>query len=577
MDILKMNFDDSIPDIIDAYTEVFGEKYRDNIAERLNFSKNVYYFSYMGIKSYYEFLLNSKKEELKFHFLVQLGLTKDREFNCFDGLTEEEKELIHNNLICNPNNLFDKNSIGPLISILEHNKASLDDKVNCLNMIRKCREPLITKYNYYIFKKSKEYKNEIYPKINHYLEVYDALSQKYQLYEQKLEPVKNFIIAEEQRRRPIEEKKLDELYLEVESYLPLKLVEFLNSNYNSVQERRNKIFKSLMFADDIQYFYTNFNCSERMCQRYFESILGEEYFAGRTWKDLINNEEIKSLIPSSEAINKITECTINKLREYDRDTILSGPIYEKNLDLYSEKGINLDLEKKLGPIQYVLVHNLMCVTTFMNEDYSYLNFGYTNSTAGYIDYLFLHELSHLTQVRGFKNAGFETIGALREYTLDVSPVLGKRPFECLNEAFTDFFALEARDVLHQKGIYFAEPKEHTKKDVSDKSVKPIFIEMLKPLFENYRPEIIEAIIAGNMDALFEKIGFENFIELNNLFNKVDYLLVNGLETVITANETQNPLFIDYYKVMEDLKELYKSMGNNVMESPKKNLALTNYV
>ena len=72
MNLLDIDFQSIKTPIIDAFTYVYGEKYRDIIRKRIN---NIYFISYFdveGIDSYIHYLRGCKGKELSLRFLDAL-------------------------------------------------------------------------------------------------------------------------------------------------------------------------------------------------------------------------------------------------------------------------------------------------------------------------------------------------------------------------------------------------------------------------------------------------------------------------------------------------------------------------
>ena len=111
----------------------------------------------------------------------------------------------------------------------------------------------------------------------------------------------------------------------------------------------------------------------------------------------------------------------------------------------------------------------------------------------------------------------------------------KRKYERINENITDIFTIEARKILQNKGIYMIEDKEHTDNDAENCNTYEITKTMLKPLLNRYRRQVIKARITGDRQQLYDTIGEENFEELNDAINKVDYLLNQGLISKLNIN------------------------------------------
>ena len=63
MNLLNIDIKNYIPDIVDAYTEVFGEEYRNIIKNKLNNIQYVIYNNEQGIDNYVHFLEKRCKEK----------------------------------------------------------------------------------------------------------------------------------------------------------------------------------------------------------------------------------------------------------------------------------------------------------------------------------------------------------------------------------------------------------------------------------------------------------------------------------------------------------------------------------
>lgn len=75
MNILDIDINDSLPYIIDAFSEVYGEEYRDVITDRI--CNKTYFFMYNnveGIDNYLYFLKSCKARELSIKFLDKIGI-----------------------------------------------------------------------------------------------------------------------------------------------------------------------------------------------------------------------------------------------------------------------------------------------------------------------------------------------------------------------------------------------------------------------------------------------------------------------------------------------------------------------
>ena len=131
-----------------------------------------------------------------------------------------------------------------------------------------------------------------------------------------------------------------------------------------------------------------------------------------------------------------------------------------------------------------------------------------------------------------------------------------RKYERLNENITDKFAIEAREKLHSKGIYIIEDKKHIISDIYEDNTNGITKLMLTPFINKYRENIIKVMLEGDIEQLYKIVGKENFEQLNDVINKVDYLVSKGLRSGL---KDTNPLVQEYYKEAEKLEKIYINM------------------
>lgn len=74
MNLLDINIQNYIPDIVDAYTKVYGTENGNVIERRISKINYVMYNNIDGMRSYVYFLEECKKKELAIKFLKQIGI-----------------------------------------------------------------------------------------------------------------------------------------------------------------------------------------------------------------------------------------------------------------------------------------------------------------------------------------------------------------------------------------------------------------------------------------------------------------------------------------------------------------------
>ena len=75
---LNLNLDIQLPNIVKAFSFVFGDNYKDLIDERISNCRIIYYMNEDTYKSYYNFLVDCKIKELRIKFYNEIGLSYDK-------------------------------------------------------------------------------------------------------------------------------------------------------------------------------------------------------------------------------------------------------------------------------------------------------------------------------------------------------------------------------------------------------------------------------------------------------------------------------------------------------------------
>lgn len=96
MNLLNIDVKDNIPDMVDALVKVYGNEYRDIIAERIDKIHYVMYNDVDCIENYVDFLKTCKQKELSIKFLEQIGIdvSKYQGKSWAKDLDEDTMELL---------------------------------------------------------------------------------------------------------------------------------------------------------------------------------------------------------------------------------------------------------------------------------------------------------------------------------------------------------------------------------------------------------------------------------------------------------------------------------------------------
>ncbi len=464
-----------IPLIIDVYSKLFGEKYRNIITTRLN---NLQYFIYdnitdtpnvEGFESYYDYLLNCKQKELS---------TKSPE----------------------------------LMEI--------------------------------------EYKN----------------------YKATLEPYRKSNLEQHELKEKIYNKKSEKFLEHVYSKLPLKIRLLMAKNHQTMQNVLG-CFNVLEEESNIESFSSSFdkiledpneneNTKETIKNfrmQYFSSLGASIDPDTDHYEDVIKKRKIKKLIPSKKTVENIInlrEIMLNDAKKeyYYTQYDLEKYPYSKEIFIYNSI-INEDI---------CIASSIDC--NFTNLD-TFLCFTVRYGEYGILDYILLHEFCHAIETNIFNNIlsiGFD-IGASKN-KLEYNPYdKHYKKYERLNENITDIFAIDALGIIRNKGIYMLEDENTIKgmDEIKNHNTSQITKNLLRPFVQKYRKQIVQARITGNSTNLFATIGKENFEELNDAINKLDYLIyLEGIYSIEFINkESSNENIVECYNQLQRIERIYTNMDN----------------
>ena len=192
MDSLKINIEKYLEDIINVYVKIFGEQYRSIIEERIRGTEFIEYKTEESVRSYIFFLENCKAQELSIKFLKEIGI----DVSSLEGkpyteeLPDDIRKLIREYIggISGFTYLPEQNTLGIRAfdkNVQEANKEREDEiernQIQFLSFLLEDEELYSKSDVEEFFKTAKG--QEIYIKIQEYIEIYNRIFGEYQEFE----------------------------------------------------------------------------------------------------------------------------------------------------------------------------------------------------------------------------------------------------------------------------------------------------------------------------------------------------------------------------------------------------------
>lgn len=486
-----------------------------------------------------------------------------------------------------------------LPSIIDNNLNYYFDKSNAEEEYQRLYEkclPLLQKINPNITISSLDtiFKNE---EVNDLLNSYFEALQQYQLF---LNENKEHINADENFQKL--ERVLKEKY-----YLL-----YLKENISLIpEEHRTPIYKYIngesknLFANSyisavlgatlvasstyIEYFSTEQeeklnnpdvddwtkNSIKRQRINYFNGIgidLGDNY------EDYLNNPECQKNWPNDQTIKRIVESRTKYQNKFNNELFASVGEFKQIRDEIDSLGL---LDKNDSFNATLLTES----STFINPNIRYTDQGidvfslfvinFDSIDSDTMDHHIVHELNHLyelvlTEIRSKEYemlVGWDistgTIDDERVKEVEtINIVKKKRNYELFNEIINELIAQDICEMMHNDNVHvFDEPNNSRYKYTTSYEDYAVIV---RDFFKEFKEQIIASRKNGNIQAIFDTVGEENFEELNLLikyfYENFSGFKIYSLRGALKKNE-DNEMTRIYYEIIEKRDQILENMRN----------------
>ena len=549
---LKINeyINNAIPQLIEVFVEYYGEENREYITEIFNKTQIIGY----GNPTNASYIINRIREKVT-NKLVDDILGKITNDN--DSKDELKRKLFGSHT-------FEFTSLMPLKKYSDFKAADktsdryesiLDSVVNFL----KDFYPQISKDNI-----EEMLASGMLSDMDNILALYEEAIKKYN---DELSDIEEYI-KESEKNKEDEKRLLDKYFIEfikdfydiIPTPEQLKFEEGISRGYINTYSMKtiNAYLGSSLNANPLVLSFSEENeeilntgsdwrvdSIKRERMRFFQAL---GFNLGPNYEDYMMNPECQKIIPSKELISRIE----NSKEQYKEKALIE--FYNTTSEyLYNQerlKACNLLLGQDYNASAY---HN-KC--TFVSPNLTSREEGLevlpilcfnNNVTDEYMDKNLLHELNHVYELSylGLNDGEYDFICGwdivsqkeeTKEENEDLKNRENKRKYELFNEIINEIIAQQLSKLMHEKGIYIINDETNAKDFGGTGYQSSMFL--VVDFFNNFRNEILMSRKNGNIQIIIDKVGQENFDELNALFYEFNELF-GGMKI---------------YKVYEDMKK-----------------------
>ena len=298
---------------------------------------------------------------------------------------------------------------------------------------------------------------------------------------------------------------------------------------------------------------------------------------GDNYDSYVLSDETKKIWPSTDRIAKFQESRDRLLNEFNITYYTSSPAHKEAREEIDAIHM-LDRADSFNASIYTLYN----ANTFVSPNLVKTEEGYRlyplvvvncDGVLGHTDHSIIHELNHLWELSlssvgngmysslcgwDILDADMSQEGEIAVNTLEEDRT--KRSYELFNEIINELIAQEISKMMvedHQF-VFDSEEKVTYKRTTSYENT--FFI--VKDFFQEFKKEIIESRSNGNIQIIWNKVGKENFDELNELFH-IFYEHFDGFKYYDLAQAIQNnedtPQTRIYFDIMDKRDKILEKM------------------
>lgn len=382
--------------------------------------------------------------------------------------------------------------------------------------------------------------------------------------------------SKKERLRFIKEQNKVSLYNAFEDSLPEAVQDILKSKYSNKKNRA----QILGDVDDELFGFKCFSIPS-IEENVLDSLFNYFKFLGvideiptslsekiELYNKITKDEKYEAFIPSLEVISDIQKYKKELLFNSIIVLLMEDETFNKYADLNK-----ISIESRLSMAS--------CMTNFCNyvssakcgSDFvSVLFCTLVTSSLGHVDAVMIHEFIHLIfqifvndeyKVSGFEMLYLDCNNDKIKEPKNLNPYnKNYRINERFNETIVDILTDKVLYMLHKMwGIYLFEDKSLVK-PYDNINTDSILRRILEPFVNDYFDILIEAMMVGDLNILYDRVGKDNVLKLNEVINYVDFLIDKfHLIKEIDEDPDCSQVYKKYIEEVEEVLNIYEQMRN----------------
>ena len=557
------------PKIIASFIDFYGEENREFIKTKLN---NVLILPYLAEQKQ-NYTFNTLKDEISKEVILNFFKKANLEYS------KEMEDKIFSSNLSNQNFL----KIQGYIDYLKNREDNYfkQKAVKFLNGFN----PNVTLDNINELISSNAFL-EIDKLIPHYEETLKEYNDK----KEKFNFFKEYLDRKEELKRILKDKYYQE-YVEMFKFLfsDEEMKEFKNNKYRKSNKMECYLDISLegkpliesfseesenKLKEDINSWSSKSIIYDRI--RFFKKM-GFDY--GDDYQSYLNDSNCQRLVSDKNLIKTLLEKR-EKLQEKVNSDLISldekrRKMQEKvnSQNLFYELNVSNDLYQNGGT---------MITTNIKKENNSLVSYPVLflelESNSKFLDKNFIHELNHVLElsIKSFdgnttiSTCGWDLVYDTKDEAYSFDRNREQRQYEDFNEIINELIAQEITRLMHDKGIYIFNNAKNAEEIGGTSYEKTKFLVL--DFYNTFKKDIIESRKNGDINILFEKVGKDNFLKLNNLFhnfndNFPEFTKYQVIEDIKNNKETN--LTILSNEILKERDAILTSMKEYGLDSTKK--------